>query len=117
MAPLGGALQQPDELEVLQPPAAGEPDEQVVRRYLFIPTRDRSLTAAWIALDDATVENGCLWVLPGSQRPGVLYPDRDHHDPRFDCEVEAYDFPYRDQDAAAVEVAAGSVVLFNGCAR
>jgi hypothetical protein len=46
----------------------------------------RPLTAAWIALDDATVDNGCLWVLPGSHRPGVLYPDRDHHDPRFDCE-------------------------------
>ncbi len=30
----------------------------------FIPTRDRSLTAVWIAVDDATVENGCLWVLP-----------------------------------------------------
>jgi phytanoyl-CoA hydroxylase len=155
----------------VQPPAAGEPDQLVVRRYLcihfphklsallrrtvahpvvvdaltqvigpdvkamqsmlfiksegkpgqawhqdelFIPTRDRSLTAAWIALDDATVENGCLWVLPGSHRPGVLYPDRDQHDPRFDCEVEAYDFPYRDQDAVPVEVPAGSVVIFNG---
>jgi phytanoyl-CoA hydroxylase len=65
-------------------------------------------------LDDATVENGCLWVLPGSHARGVLYPDRDHHDERFDCEVEAHDFPYRDSDAVPVEVSAGSVVLFNG---
>jgi phytanoyl-CoA hydroxylase len=92
----------------------GRPGQAWHQDELFIPTRDRSLTAAWIALDDATVENGCLWVLPGSHRPGVLYPDRDHHDPRFDCEVEAYDFPYGDDDAVAVEVAAGSVVLFNG---
>jgi phytanoyl-CoA hydroxylase len=92
----------------------GRPGQAWHQDELFIPTRDRSLTAAWIALDDATVENGCLWVLPGSHRPGVLYPDRDHHDPRFDCEVEAYDFPYRDQDAVPVEVPAGSVVLFNG---
>ena len=92
----------------------GKPGQAWHQDELFIPTRDRSLTAAWIALDDATVENGCLWVLPGSHRPGVLYPDRDHHDPRFDCEVEAYDFPYRDQDAVAVEVPAGSVVVFNG---
>ena len=49
--------------------------------------------------------------LPPPRRP---LPDRDHDDPRFDCEVEAYDFPYRDEDAVAVEVAAGSVVLFNG---
>jgi ectoine hydroxylase-related dioxygenase (phytanoyl-CoA dioxygenase family) len=81
---------------------------------LFIPTRDRSLTAAWIALDDATVENGCLWVLPGSHRPGVLYPDREHDDERFDCTVEAYDFPYRDEDAVALEVPAGAIVFFSG---
>jgi ectoine hydroxylase-related dioxygenase (phytanoyl-CoA dioxygenase family) len=92
----------------------GRPGQAWHQDELFIPTRDRSLTAAWIALDDATVENGCLWVLPGSHRRGVLYPDRDHHDPRFDCEVEAYDFPYRDEDAVAVEVPTGSVVVFNG---
>jgi ectoine hydroxylase-related dioxygenase (phytanoyl-CoA dioxygenase family) len=92
----------------------GKPGQAWHQDELFIPTRDRSLTAAWIALDDATVDNGCLWVLPGSHRPGVLYPDRDHDDPRFDCEVEAYDFPYRDNDAIAVAVPAGSVVLFNG---
>jgi len=92
----------------------GKPGQAWHQDELFIPTRDRSLTAAWIALDDATVENGCLWVLPGSHRRGVLYPDRDHHDPRFDCEVEAHNFPYRDEDAVAVEVSAGSVVVFNG---
>jgi phytanoyl-CoA hydroxylase len=92
----------------------GKPGQAWHQDELFIPTRDRSLTAAWIALDDATVDNGCLWVLPGSHRPGVLYPDRDHDDPRFDCEVEAYDFPYDDHDAVAVAVPAGSVVLFNG---
>jgi phytanoyl-CoA hydroxylase len=92
----------------------GKPGQAWHQDELFIPTRDRSLSAAWIALDDATVDNGCLWVLPGSHRPGVLYPDRDHDDPRFDCEVEAYDFPYGDHDAVAVAVPAGSVVLFNG---
>jgi phytanoyl-CoA hydroxylase len=92
----------------------GKPGQAWHQDELFIPTRDRSLTAAWIALDDANVDNGCLWVLPGSHRAGILYPDRDHDDPRFDCEVEAYDFPYRDEDAVAVEVPAGSVVLFNG---
>jgi phytanoyl-CoA hydroxylase len=92
----------------------GKPGQAWHQDELFIPSRDRSLTAAWIALDDATVENGCLWVLPGSHRSGILYPDRDHHDPRFDCEVEAHDFPYRDEDAVPVEVPAGSVVIFNG---
>ena len=46
----------------------GKPGQAWHQDEFFIPTRDRSLTAVWIALDDATVENGCLWVLPGSHR-------------------------------------------------
>jgi phytanoyl-CoA hydroxylase len=94
--------------------AEGRPGQPWHQDEYFIPTRDRSLTAVWIALDDATVENGCLWVLPGSHRRGVLYPDRDQDDPRFDCSIEAYDFPYRDEDAVPVEVPAGAAVIFNG---
>ena len=94
--------------------ADGKPGQAWHQDEHFIPTRDRSLTAAWIALDEATVDNGCLWVLPGSHRPGVLYPDREHDDVRFDCTVESYGFPYRDEDAVPVEVPAGAAVLFNG---
>jgi hypothetical protein len=79
----------------------------------FIPTRDRSLVGAWIALDDATVENGCLWVLPGSHRNGYLWPTRPHDDPEeFDPSDEAYGFDA--EGAVPVEVLAGSVVFFNG---
>jgi phytanoyl-CoA hydroxylase len=94
--------------------AEGKPGQAWHQDEFFIPTRDRSLTGVWIALDDATVENGCLWVIPGSHRPGVLYPDREHDDPHFDCTVEAYDFPYTDEDAIPVEVPAGSALVFNG---
>jgi phytanoyl-CoA hydroxylase len=94
--------------------AEGKPGQAWHQDEFFIPTRDRSLTAVWIALDDATVENGCLWVLPGSHQRGVLYPDRDQEDPRFDCTIEAYGFPYSDSDAVPVEVPAGSAVIFNG---
>lgn len=80
----------------------------------FIPTRDRSLTGAWIALDDATVENGCLWVLPQSHRRGILWPQKFHFDTRFDCSRESYDFPWKDEDSVPVEVKAGSIVFFNG---
>jgi phytanoyl-CoA hydroxylase len=92
----------------------GKPGQAWHQDEMFIPTRDRSLTAAWIALDDATVDNGCLWVLPGSHKRGVIYPNREHSDERFDCSIEAYDFPYHDDDAVPVEVPAGSVVFFNG---
>jgi ectoine hydroxylase-related dioxygenase (phytanoyl-CoA dioxygenase family) len=92
----------------------GKPGQAWHQDEQFIPTRDRSLVAAWIALDDATVQNGCLWAIPGSHRPGVLYPQQDQQDDRFDCTKEAYAFPYDDDDAVALEVRAGDVVLFNG---
>lgn len=92
----------------------GRPGQAWHQDEFFIPTRDRSLTAVWIALDDATIENGCLWVLPGSHRRGVLYPAREQMDPRFDCTTEAYDFPYTDEQSVPVEVPAGTAVVFNG---
>ncbi|HLT61361.1 MAG TPA: phytanoyl-CoA dioxygenase family protein [Microlunatus sp.] len=92
----------------------GKPGQAWHQDEFFIPTRDRSLTAAWIALDDATIENGCLWVLPGSHRRGVIYPSREQDDPRFDCTGEAYDFPYSDDDAVPVEIPAGTALIFNG---
>lgn len=94
--------------------ASGKPGQAWHQDEYFIPTRDRSLTAAWIALDDATQDNGCLWVIPGSHRHGILWPQREHDDPRFDCAGEAHGFPYADGDAVPVEVKAGSVVFFNG---
>jgi len=80
----------------------------------YIPTRDRSLTASWISLDDATIETGCLWVIPGSHKKGILYPMKAHNDARFDPSKEAYSFPYTDADAVPVELKPGSAIFFNG---
>ena len=80
---------------------------------IYIPTRDRSLIGAWIAMDDANVENGCLWVLPGSHRQGYLYPQRNHENPdEFDFGQESYGFDGSDE--VPVEVETGSLVFFNG---
>jgi phytanoyl-CoA hydroxylase len=81
----------------LKPP--GLPGQAWHQDERFIPTRDRSLVGAWIALDDATIENGCLWVLPDSHRAGVIYPMKPHGDPdEFDVTEQAF----------------GDVVFFNG---
>ena len=80
---------------------------------IYIPTRDRSLIGAWIAVDDATVENGCLYVIPGSHRPGYLYPQRTHENPdEFDFAPESYGFD--ESVEIPVEVEAGALVFFNG---
>ena len=79
----------------------------------YIPTRDRSLIGAWTAMDDATIENGCLWVLPGSHRRGYLYPQKYHENPdEFDFAWESYGFD--DADEVPVEVTTGTLVFFNG---
>ncbi len=94
--------------------AAGKPGQAWHQDEDYIPTRDRSLIGAWIALDDATIENGCLWIIPGSQKPGILWKQEWHADRRFDCALEARDFPYTEKDEVPVEVKKGSVVFFNG---
>ena len=91
----------------------GKPGQAWHQDECFIPTRDRSLCGAWIAIDDATVDNGCLWVIPGSHRAGVLYPFREHdNSEEFDVSPESYGFD--DSDEVPVELKAGSVVFFNG---
>lgn len=94
--------------------ASGKPGQAWHQDEDYIPTRDRSLAGAWIALDDATVENGCLWVHPGSHKRGLLWPQKFHFDKRFDCARESFDFPWNDADSVPVEVKAGSIVFFNG---
>lgn len=37
----------------------------------FLFTEPESLVGFWIALDDATLENGCLWAIPGSHKTDI----------------------------------------------
>lgn len=92
----------------------GKPGQAWHQDEIYIPTRDRSLVGAWIALDDATIDNGCLWIHPRSHKAGVLYPMSPHSDPRFDPTGESHSFPYDAEGGVPVECPAGSVVFFNG---
>ena len=42
----------------------------------YIPTQPDTLCGAWLAIDRATIENGCVWMTPGSQAEPI-YPDCD----------------------------------------
>jgi ectoine hydroxylase-related dioxygenase (phytanoyl-CoA dioxygenase family) len=95
----------------------GKPGQAWHQDEIYTPTRDRSLCGAWIAVDDATVANGCLWVIPGSHRAGILYSNKPHNRPdEFDFAPESYGFEegFDEGNAIPVEVPAGSVVFFNG---
>ncbi len=72
-----------------------------------------TVTTFWFALEDATLDNGCLWVQPGGHRS----PLRE----RYVCEagrlrMEALDAtPWPETGSAlAVPVKAGTLVVFGG---
>jgi len=80
----------------------------------FIPTRDKSLTGAWIAIDDATVENGCLWVIPESHREGTIVRRIKNTNQNFADELVSDLGKFKEENAIPVDVKSGSVVFFNG---
>lgn len=67
------------------------------------------LITIWTALDAATVANGCLQVIPGSHRSGVINPS--HHSAFLDAQQTAeHVSPDR---IVLLELAAGEVVLLH----
>jgi len=79
----------------------------------FFDTTPSTVTGFWFALEDATRDNGCLWVQPGGHRG----PLRE----RFVREGDAVHMqvldatPWPDtRSAVPVEVAAGTLVCFSG---
>lgn len=80
----------------------------------YIPTRDKSLIGAWIAIDEATIENGCLWIIPGSHLPAYIMPRVKNSSPEY-ADVDTVDVSgYKKEDIIPVEVKSGTVVFFNG---
>ena len=70
--------------------------------YTFI--EPQQYLTCWVALTDATVDNGCPWVVPGLHRLGTLAHEAS--DLGFVCLREA-------EDAIAVPARAGSIVVFS----
>lgn len=82
----------------------------------FLYTDPMSVVGFWVAIDDATIENGCLWAQPG----GHLGPLRKRFvlDPDGGTEFEVLDdtpFPEPgSDDLVPLEVPAGTLVLLHG---
>jgi phytanoyl-CoA hydroxylase len=94
--------------------APGKPGQAWHQDEYYIPTRDRSLTGAWIAIDDADITNGCLWVIPGSHKSGYIMKRVPYHGNEYG-DVDTIDpTAYDNVDPTPVEVKSGAVVFFNG---
>jgi ectoine hydroxylase-related dioxygenase (phytanoyl-CoA dioxygenase family) len=80
----------------------------------YIPTRDKSLIGVWIAIDNASVENGCLWLIPGSQKSGYIMPRVENSNDEY-ADVDTIDVSgYPEEGVIPVEATKGDVVFFNG---
>jgi phytanoyl-CoA hydroxylase len=83
----------------------------------FLYTEPLSVTGFWFALQDATTENGCLWVLPGGHKLGLKKLFRRAVDDTVSLEV-LDDTPYPPFAFAApyvpVAVRKGTLVLLHG---
>ena len=80
----------------------------------FFDTTPITVTTFWFALEDATLDNGCLWVEPGGHR-GPLR-ERFVKTGNAAASIEKLDAtPWPDdQIAVPVEVSAGTLVVFHG---
>ena len=80
----------------------------------YIPTRDKSLIGVWIAIDKASIENGCLWVIPGSQKSGYIMPRLENKSGEY-ADVDTVDVSdYTAAELTPLEAAKGDTVFFNG---
>nr|ADP02208.1 PhyH domain-containing protein [Triticum aestivum] len=58
----------------------------------FLYTEPLSCTGLWLALEDATITNGCLWAIPGSHKNGLKRRMiRDENGTHFDRPSPLYD--------------------------
>lgn len=78
----------------------------------FLYTEPLSVTGLWFALEDATLENGCLWALPG-QHAGPL---RERWRRRGEAmAMERLDeTPWDESAAVPLEVPKGTLVVLHG---
>src|SRR6185295_1434330 len=78
----------------------------------FLYTDPIDIVGLWFALEDATIENGCLWGIPGGHRRGLKSrwlrsPEGMKFD-IFDAE------PWPEDQLVPLEVSKGSLILLHG---
>jgi phytanoyl-CoA hydroxylase len=70
----------------------------------YAPIIPQHYITCWLALEDATIENGCIWIMPGSHHQGLV----EHKD--TEVGKQCY---FGDDPGIPVELKKGSMVTFN----
>ncbi len=103
---LGEAPAMFQDMALLKPPHGREKPWHQDHAYFTFPL-GTPIVGVWIALDEATPENGCMRMLPGSHRAGPVV-----HFQRRDWQICDTDIPRR--QAVAVPLKPGGLLLFDG---
>ncbi len=82
----------------------------------FLYTDPVTVTGFWVALQDATLENGCLWALPGGHQTTLRkrFAVNADRTTRFEVLDEAPLPPSDDPAMVPLEAKAGTLVLLHG---
>ena len=94
--------------------APGQEGQGFHQDSYYIPTYPETLCGAWIALDDADEENGCVWFVRGTQHEPVYRQAKNvSHDDAEVNSLGAIADRYPNQEFPAV-LQAGDVAFFGG---
>jgi phytanoyl-CoA hydroxylase len=79
----------------------------------FLYTEPIEIAGLWFALEDSTLENGCLWVLPGGHTLGLK--SRWLRDGKGRMKFERLDTqPWHEEKLIPLEVTKGSLIVLHG---
>jgi len=79
----------------------------------FLYTEPTEIAGLWFALEDATIENGCLWAIPGGHRQGLK--SRWRRTPHGGMQFDVYDStPWPEDKLVPLEVTKGTMILLHG---
>lgn len=79
----------------------------------FLYTEPVEIAGLWFALEDATIENGCLWVIPGGHKLGLK--SRWVRDGNGGMRFDVFDpKPWSEEMLRPLEVKKGTLVILDG---
>lgn len=98
-----------EKLNLKRPHVGGaNPLHQDYPYWVDVSENAAEIATVIVFLDDATVENGCLWVVPGSHLDGPVEPNGDGDA----FSANELDLAEAEARAVPVELGAGDVVMF-----
>jgi phytanoyl-CoA hydroxylase len=79
----------------------------------FLYTEPTEIAGLWLALEDATTTNGCLWAIPGGHRRGLKsrWVRASEGGMRFDVFDST---PWPEEELQPLEVTKGTLIVLHG---